>query len=232
MQKPKAVVCWSGGKDSALALYRILQEGRFEVVALLTTLNADSRRTSMHLVREELLDEQAAALGITLEKAWVSDGSNRGYEQVMGEKLLAQKSLGVTHVVFGDIFLQDLRLYREQLLQRLGLEGVFPLWQQDTGSLIREFLQAGFKTILCCVSTAFFSENNVGEELDAGFIDQLPAEADPCGENGEFHTFCYQGPLFQKPVLFQKGSKTSTLLRGGSIQAGFWFIDLLPVGNR
>ena len=225
MQKPKAVFCWSGGKDSALALYRIIREDRFQVVALLTTFT-HTGRISMHQVREELMDAQAASAGIPLEKAWPRDGSNRAYEQAMEEKLMQLKAAGASHVVFGDIFLQDLRAYREQMLRKLGLQGVFPLWQQDTAALIREFFHTGFGAITCCVSSLFFREGDVGRELDAGFIRQLPPEVDPCGERGEFHTFCHQGPLFSNPVLFEKGGKHFELFQHGSGQDGFWFIDL------
>ncbi|MBE7168968.1 MAG: diphthine--ammonia ligase [Williamsia sp.] len=231
MPRPKAVFCWSGGKDSALALYRILQENRFQVVSLLTTLEQDHRRVNMHRVQEQLLDEQAAAIGIPLEKAWVNNKSNHAYEQAMEAMFLLQKSSGVTHVVFGDIFLTDLRAYREQMLQRVGLEAIFPLWQQDTHSLMREFFRYGFRTVICCVSAAFFTEEDAGKDLDAGFIQQLPAGVDACGENGEFHTFCYSGPLFSKPVLFTRGEKTFELLEGGSTQNGFWFVDLLRAGK-
>lgn len=229
MQRPQAVCCWSGGKDSALALYRIIQEDSFQVVALLTTFTPHTCRISMHQIRERLMDAQAASIGIPLEKAWPADGSNLAYEQAMEEKLLLLKAAGVTHVLYGDIFLQDLREYRERMLLRLGLQGVFPLWQQDTASLIREFFRAGFGAVTCCVSSLFFPETDAGRELDAGFIQQLPAGADPCGENGEFHTFCYRGPLFSKPVLFEKGNKHFELFQRSSGEDGFWFIDLLPV---
>ena len=225
MQKPKAAFCWSGGKDSALALHRTIREDRFQVVALLTTF-ARTGRISMHQVREELVDAQAASIGIPLEKAWPPDGSNRAYEQAMEEKLLQLQAAGVTHVVFGDIFLQDLREYREGMLRKLGLEGVFPLWQQDTASLMQEFLHAGFGAVTCCVSSAFFQEGDVGRELDAEFIRQLPPEVDPCGENGEFHTFCYRGPIFSKLILLEKGDKHLELFQRGNEQDGFWFIDL------
>ena len=229
MQKLKAVLCWSGGKDSALALHRFLQNDRFQVVSLLTTLERQHRRVNMHRIRERLLDEQAAAMGISLEKVWVNNSSNREYEWAMEEMLLRQKSEGVTHVVFGDIFLPDLRAYREQMLQRVGLQGVFPLWQQDTSSLIGEFFREGFRTVTCCVSAVFFTEEAVGKEVDADFIQQLPSGVDACGENGEFHTFCYRGPLFSQPVLFERGEKTYEALEKGKEQNGFWFIDLLPV---
>lgn len=231
MQKPKAVFCWSGGKDSALALYRIIQEDRFQVTALLTTFTAHTRRISMHRIPEQLMDAQAASIGIPLEKVCPADKSNLAYEQAMEEKLMQLQAAGVTHVLFGDIFLQDLREYRERMLRRLDLQGVFPLWQQDTASLIREFFRAGFGAVTCCVSSMFFSEMDAGRELDAHFIQQLPPGVDPCGENGEFHTFCYRGPLFSKPVPFEKGNKHVELFQKGSGQDGFWFIDLLPVAD-
>lgn len=227
-QKLKALFCWSGGKDSALALHKVLEDGDFEIVSLLTTLNETHRRISMHGVREDLLDKQAAAIGLPLTKVWVKEGSNTEYEQRMGEVLKRFKDEGVSHAIFGDIFLEDLRKYREDNLAKAGLQAYFPLWQQDTSKLMQEFIDRGFETITCCISTKYLDETFAGRKIDAAFIESLPAIADPCGENGEYHTFCYNGPIFHQAVPVQVGEKIFKPLTEYGIQeeGGFWFAEL------
>lgn len=236
--KPKVIFCWSGGKDSALALYKVLQENKFEIIALLTTLSAQFKRISMHGVREELLDMQAASIGLPLIKMYVSDGTNSEYEKTMETLLLQYKVQGVTKVIFGDIFLEDLRLYRENNLAKVGLTAEFPLWKIDTKLLVNEFLELGFKTITCCVNDGYFGEDKVGVEITKEFIKNLPSNVDPCGENGEFHTFCYDGPIFKKPVQFEIGEKvyrpleiktSDDVCSSNSITRGFWFCELLSI---
>ena len=235
--KQKAIFCWSGGKDSALALYKISLEDKIEVVALLTTLNATFRRVSMHGVREELLEEQAEAIGLPLVKVYVAEGSNAEYERTMEAVLLKYKKQGVEKVIFGDIFLDDLREYRENNLAKIGLKAEFPLWKKNTSLLMKEFLALDFKTITCCINDQYLQKENVGEELDMAFIDALPSNVDPCGENGEFHTFCYDGPIFKNPVRFMKGEKVfrpleirkSDIHEDSVSKNGFWFCELLPV---
>ncbi|MBA3971175.1 MAG: diphthine--ammonia ligase [Bacteroidetes bacterium] len=234
--KEKAIFCWSGGKDSALALYKVLLEDRLQIVALLTTLNATFRRVSMHGVREELLEKQAEAIGLPLIKMYVAEGSNEEYERTMEAMLLKYKKQGVQKVIFGDIFLDELRTYRENNLSKIGLKAEFPLWKQDTSKLIREFIDLDFKTITCCVNDQYLQKEKVGEEVDLEFITSLPSNVDPCGENGEFHTFCYDGPLFKTPVRFLKGEKVfrpMEIKRSGNdsdqnSENGFWFCELLP----
>jgi uncharacterized protein (TIGR00290 family) len=235
--KPKVLFCWSGGKDSALALYKILQQDTYEVLALFTTLNGQFKRVSMHGVREDLLDQQAAAIDLPLVKMYVSEGTNTEYEQAMEALLLQYKALGVSKIIFGDIFLEDLRIYRENNLSKIGLTAEFPLWKRDTKELIIEFLQLGFKTITCCVNDAYLDEQKVGVEITEEFIKSLPANVDPCGENGEYHTFCFDGPIFKSPVAFNIGEKVykpleikSTDLNSGTpLTSGFWFCELLPI---
>jgi uncharacterized protein (TIGR00290 family) len=236
--KPKAIFCWSGGKDSSLALYKILEQNEYEVVALLTTLNEEFKRVSMHGVREELLEKQAQAIGLPLIKMFVKEGTNAEYEKNMEEVLLQYKSQGVSKVIFGDIFLEDLRVYRENNLAKVGLEAVFPLWKNNTLELIYEFLHLGFKTITCCINDAHLNENHAGEEITPAFIKALPAKVDPCGENGEFHTFCFDGPIFKKPIPFIKGEKiyrplnipsnNDCTLNSNFVTRGFWFCELSP----
>lgn len=234
--KPKAIFCWSGGKDSALALYKIFQENKYEVVALLTTLNAQFKRVSMHGIREELLDKQADSIGLPLLKMFVSEGTNSEYEQNMEALLLSCKAQGVSKIIFGDIFLEDLRIYREHNLSKIGLSAEFPLWKRDTTELIQEFFAKGFKTITCCVNEMYLNEDRVGEEITKEYIKTLPSIVDPCGENGEYHTFCFDGPIFNIPIKFTLGEKifkpleikTSDCGLDKAPTKGFWFCDLLP----
>lgn len=244
MVKEKIIFCWSGGKDSALALYRILQCGRYEVAALLTTCNEHFQRVSMHGVRLELLEQQAESIGLPLEKIFVSQrSSNEEYQQKMSGCLLAHKARGVTACAFGDIFLEDLKRWREENLAKIGLRGIFPLWKIDSHDLIREFFALGFRTAICCVNDAYLGEDAVGRNVDAGFIASLPPEVDPCGENGEFHSFAFAGPIFKQPVKFKVGEKvyrpievthpsdpnSSYVCPSATRRTkGFWFCDLLP----
>lgn len=232
MTKEKCIFCWSGGKDSALALYKVLQENQYEIIALLTTLNANFKRISMHGVREELLDRQALSIGLPLIKMYVSEGSNSEYEKEMEKVLLKYKEQGVSKVIFGDIFLEDLRKYREDNLTKVGLTAVFPLWKRNTSELINEFLNLNFKTITCCVNDAYLNEDKVGVEINAAFIKDLPAHVYPCGENGEYHSFCYSGPIFKKEIKFSIGEKVYKPLEikleeGQGLTKGFWFCDLV-----
>lgn len=232
MEKIKALFCWSGGKDSAYCLHKVITEGQYEVVYLLTTLNENFKRVSMHGVREALLDKQAESLGIPLLKAWVKEGNKSEYEQQMERILLHAKEEGIEHVIFGDIFLEDLRAYREANLAKVNMKAVFPLWKLPTNELLRSFIELNFKTTLCCISDGFLNEDWVGRQIDGAFQKALPANVDPCGENGEYHTFCYDGPVFRRPVLFSKGEKTYKPLpeefRQKDGAKGFWFIDLIP----
>ncbi|MGH8217483.1 MAG: diphthine--ammonia ligase [Steroidobacteraceae bacterium] len=243
--KQRIVFCWSGGKDSALALNRLLRDERYEVVALLTTCNEYYQRVSMHGVRLELLDAQARDLGLPLEKIFVSQrSSNEEYSQKMAACLESYKVRGVSACAFGDIFLEDLRLWREQNLAQLGLSAVFPIWKIDSRVLLREFFEQGFESVTCCVNDAWLDERYVGRCIDEEFIRSLPPEVDPCGENGEFHSFAFAGPIFKKPVGFQIGEKVYRALEqthpGSSSPVcpserrptrGFWFCDLLTVGT-
>ena len=244
MVREKIIFCWSGGKDSALALNRILQDERYEVATLLTTCNDHFQRVSMHGVRLELLEQQAEAIGLPLEKVFVSQrSSNEEYQQKMSACLLAHKARGVTACAFGDIFLEDLKRWREENLAKVGLRGIFPIWKIDSRELIREFFALGFASIICCTNDAYLGEDAVGRNIDAGFIAALPPEVDPCGENGEFHSFAFAGPIFKQPVKFKVGEKVYRPVEvthpsdssssyvcpaGPHLTKGFWFCDLLP----
>ncbi len=240
--KERVVFCWSGGKDSALALHRLLIDGRYEIVALLTTCSEEFQRVSMHGVRLELLEAQAAAIGLPLEKIFLGRrSSNEEYQHKMTVSLRAYQSRGVSACAFGDIFLADLRQWRERNLAQIGLRGLFPIWSDDSRALIREFLGQGFAAVVCCASDAWLDEGAVGRVLDEAFIAALPPQVDPCGENGEFHSFTYAGPIFARPVKFRLGERvyrplevpvaaaTSGVCPGDDRRTrGFWYCDLLP----
>lgn len=236
--KPKAIFAWSGGKDSSYCLNEVFEQDEYEVVYLLTTINAEFKRISMHGVREELLDLQAESIGIAQLKVWLYEASYESYEKQMEEILLKAKSEGIEHVIFGDIFLEDLRLYRENNLAKIGMKAVFPLWKKKTFELIDAFVKKGFKTITCCVNDAFLDDSWVGKEIDSDFIISLPDNVDPCGENGEYHTFCYAGPIFKKEIKVVLGEKiykpldikldeSCGLVPKENQTKGFWYCELL-----
>ncbi len=193
----RVLMSWSGGKDSSLALYEVLGEGRYEVVGLLTTLSDTYRRISHHGVREELLDEQSRSLGLPLEKMFLSESpSNTVYEAQMREVLTRYKARGVSAVVFGDIFLEDLRRWREEKLALIAMKGIFPLWEENTAALVRRFIKLGFRAKLVCIDPDKLEVSFAGCEVDAEMLARLPSDVDPCGENGEYHSFVYDGPIF------------------------------------
>ena len=204
--KQSAIFNWSGGKDSALALYRVLQEGQYDIQTLLTTISEPYQRVSMHGVRTALLDQQAAALGLPCRKVFLPEmPTMAAYESQMASIMRELKDAGARAAIFGDIFLEDLRQYRENQLAELGLPAVFPLWGAPTAELMREFLGLGFKTITTCVNERFLDRSFVGRVIDEDFLRELPPGVDPCGENGEFHTFVFDGPLFRQPIAFERG---------------------------
>jgi uncharacterized protein (TIGR00290 family) len=241
--RPKAIFAWSGGKDSAFCLSKVLEEDEYEVVYLLTTLNAEFKRISMHGVQESLLDLQAASIGIPSLKVWLQEASYESYEKQMEDMLLQAKSEGIHYVIFGDIFLEDLRTYRENNLQKVGMKALFPLWKRDTKELITEFIEQGFKTVTCCVNDAFLNEEWVGKEIDEAFLKNLPGGVDPCGENGEYHTFCFEGPIFRKEIKIECAEKVykplevktdascGTVLEENQCK-GFWYCELKEVGEK
>jgi uncharacterized protein (TIGR00290 family) len=216
----KVLVSWSGGKDSALALHDV--RAAWEVAALLTTVTEEYDRISMHGVRTALLRQQAAALGLPLEVMLIPPGCpNDEYERRMRAALQRHAAAGVTGVVCGDLFLEDIRRYREERLFTAGLRGLFPLWGRDTRALAERFLDLGFRAVLCCVDTQALPAEFAGREYDAALLAALPVGVDPCGENGEFHTFVYDGPDFARPVAWRPGE---LVVRDGR----FAFRDLLP----
>ncbi|HEX3485493.1 MAG TPA: hypothetical protein VHT51_10565 [Micropepsaceae bacterium] len=215
------LMCWSGGKDSCLALREIQRSPNMRVEALLTTLTRDYDRISMHGVRRILLERQAASLGLPLHRILISkDATNEEYELKMGEALSAYREKGIHSVAFGDLFLADIRAYRQRLLAKHDMTGLYPIWGRDTAKLIREFLHLGFKTVVVCVDPAQLDPSFAGRVIDEEFLAELPAHVDPCGENGEFHTFVFDGPSFREPIRFNLGEIVC--------RDAFWFCDLLP----
>jgi len=222
------VVAWSGGKDSALALREILSDTRFRVAALLTTVTAVYDRISMHGVRRTLLRRQAESLGLPLEEVVIPPGaSNDEYEMRMGAALAALRTRvsGLDTVVFGDLFLADIRAYRERMLARIGMRGLFPLWLRDTRALAHDFVRLGYRAVLVCVDAAQLAGEFAGREFDADLFRDLPPGVDPCGENGEFHTFVYAGPGLRQPVRHERGP---VVVRDGR----FVYCDLMETTSQ
>jgi len=217
----EVLFCWSGGKDSAMALHALRAAGDCRVAALLTTITEEYDRISMHGVRRALLERQAESLGLPLHAVLIPPQCiNATYEARMKDALAQYFALGVRRVAFGDIFLEDLRAYREKNLGQVGMQALFPIWKRDTHELAREFVRLGFRAITVCVDPRVLDASFAGRELDASFFADLPPGADPCGENGEFHTFVFDGPVFQTPIAFRVGEKV--------LRDGFCFCDLLP----
>ena len=222
--KTPVVMSWSGGKDSAVALHELRKDDRYEVVALLTSVSEEYRRISHHGVREVLLERQAEAIGVPLEKVYLPSGktqpcTNEVYEQIMGEVMAKFLARGVRTVAFGDLFLEDLRAWREANLAKAGMAGLFPLWKRETTELARDLIAMGFKAYLSCVEGKV-GPGFAGRAYDGDLLRDLPAGLDPCGEYGEFHTFVYDGPIFSRPVGVQVGEIV--------IRDGRYYADLLP----
>jgi uncharacterized protein (TIGR00290 family) len=219
--KETILMSWSGGKDSALSLYELQRAGGYTVAALLTTITEVYDRISMHGVRRVLLERQAESLGLPLHPIFIPPGGvNLEYESKMEQALRMHQQNGVQRVAFGDIFLEDLRKYREANLARIGMAGLFPIWKRDTRELVRSFLAFGFRAIVVCVDPRYLGAGFAGKMIDEEFLRELPVGVDPCGENGEFHSFVFDGPIFQVPVKFSVGEVV--------LRDSFHFCDLLP----
>ena len=222
---PKAWLAWSSGKDSAWALHTVRQGGEFEVVALLTTVNRTHKRVAMHAVRETLLEIQAAETGLTLVKVPIpSPCSNEIYERAMSAAMAQARAEGVWHIIFGDLFLEDVRAYRENKLAACGMTPVFPLWGRGTRGLADEMLAAGLSAHLTCVDPRKLDRAFAGRRFDQALLGALAPHVDPCGENGEFHTFASAGPMFRRAIPLTLGEVVE--------RDGFVFADLLPGAVR
>ena len=220
----KVLLSWSGGKDSAMTLDELRRMPDVEVVGLLTTVTEGYDRISMHGVRRALLEQQADSLGVPLERVDIPPTCvNEVYESRMRDMLLRNQRKGIDTVAFGDLFLQDVRRYREKNMARIGMEALFPVWGRNTREFFLEFLDLGFKGIVVCVDTHQIPATFAGRMMDETFLADLPAHADPCGENGEFHSFVFDGPLFTKPVGFEIGEVV--------VRDQFAFCDLLSASQ-
>jgi uncharacterized protein (TIGR00290 family) len=219
----KLLFCWSGGKDSAMALHQIQKNKEYEVVSLLTTITKDYDRISMHGVRRLLVEQQAQSLDIPLHKVFISRScSNEEYAAKMTEALTHFKQDGVETAAFGDIFLEDVRKYREDNLAQLNMKAVFPIWGRNSAQLVQSFVALGFKAVVSCIDTRVLDEKFLGRKIDEDFIAELPPGIDPSGENGEFHSFVYDGPIFKEKIDYNRGESV--------LRDSFYFCDLLPTG--
>ena len=219
--RPKALMAWSSGKDSAYALHAVRQSGTAEVVGLLTTVTDAHDRVSMHGVRETILQAQAARVGLPLTTVRIpAPCPNEVYEGAMRRALGEARDRGISHIVFGDLFLADLRAWRIARLAEIGMKGVFPLWQRDTAALAREMIAAGVEARIACLDPRRLAPGFAGRPFDSTLLDALPPDVDPCGENGEFHTVVTAGPMFSAPIPIRLGAVVE--------RDGFVFADVLP----
>ena len=219
---------WSSGKDASMALYLLKQNPQFNVDRLITTINTQYNRVSMHGLRIDLLHAQAESIGLPLEHIELpAKPVMETYNKIMSDKVSKLKNEGFTHCAFGDIFLEDLKKYREDQLSKYDVKAVFPLWKKNTSTLIKEFIALGFKAVTVCVDGSLLDESFVGRELDEEFLHDLPENVDPCGENGEFHTFCYDGPIFKHPIPFKLGEKVYKTYQTEDRDYGLRFCDLI-----
>lgn len=230
-KKSKAVLNWSGGKDCSFTLYKILQSNEFEVSTLLTTVSGQYQRISMHGVRVGLLERQAESLGIPLNKVIMPDEpSMEVYNSLMRGTMVELAEQDIKTSIFGDIFLEDLRRYREEQLRKIGFNALFPIWKIPTKELAEMFIDTRFKAVIVCVDERYLDKTFAGREFDRALLQDFPPDVDFCGENGEFHTFVYDGPIFKQPVTFKKGvivHRTYKSPEDADSDIGFWYCDLL-----
>jgi uncharacterized protein (TIGR00290 family) len=225
MTKTPIIMCWSGGKDGALALAELLDSPNYEVRGLLTTVTEGYDRISMHGVRRELLEAQADSIGLPLTQVTIPPQCiNDIYQQRMNDACRAFQKQGINHMAFGDLFLEDIRAYRDKVLGSIGMTAVYPVWGLDTKKLAHDFIDRGFKAILCCIDPKQIGQEFCGRDYDEAMLAALPISADPCGENGEFHTFVYDGPIFKKPIPCVKGEVV--------LRDNFWFSDIVLSDNE
>lgn len=211
-----------------------LKQKNYEIVSLLTSVNGNNKRVSLHGVHQNLIEAQAKALNLPIEFIYVFEANNIEYEKRMESALLKFKEQGINTVIFGDIFLEDLRSYREEQLAKLEMKAVFPLWGKKTGYLVKKFINLKFKSIICCVNDAYLDEKDVGRKLNLKFINSLPKDVDPCGENGEYHSYCYQSPNFKKTIQITSTENIYKPLdkkyqipdKNNKTTNGFWFCEL------
>lgn len=233
MDKIKVSLSWSGGKDSAFALWKLINDNRYEVIGLHTAFGEESRRVGMHGIEEVLIEVQAEALGLRLDRIYYpASGDNAAYEKAMGQYLSTIEAEGIKHIAYGDILMADLKKYREEKLAERGFLALFPLWGSDTKVLAEEFIQAGFKTKICAADADKISKDWLGQDYDQEFLEHLMGEVDPCGENGEFHSFCYDGPVFSLPIAIRckevvQKAYDIVLENGEMDNKRYWFAELV-----
>ena len=229
-----AVFNWSSGKDSTLALHHVLRENNYKIKCLLTTINEEHKRVSMHGLSEEMLDAQAESIGIPLKKIYFNGTiSMEAYSSKIRKEAIALIEKGLDYSIYGDIFLEDLRHYRTNIHRGLGIKLVYPLWKRNTRELLLEFIELGYKAFPICINTNKLDPSFLGRIVDRDFVNDLPEEVDPCGENGEFHTFVFDGPIFKYPVDYSLGKKSLRTYPSSSEQKvnwdnSFWYVDVLP----
>ena len=226
MEKESIVMSWSGGKDSSYALHHILKENKYHVNYLLTTIYKPNKRVSMHGVPEHLIENQAKSIGIPLIKLYIEEKTHDEYDIKMKETLLKLKKEGINIIAFGDIFLEDLKTYREKRLDEVEMEALFPLWRKNTNKLAHQFIADGFKTHICSIDLSKISKKLVSIDYSIDFLDQLNNEIDPCGENGEFHSFCYDGPIFNNPIVFQENGTILKTYKHNNKSYEYLFSDI------
>lgn len=217
-----ALLSWSGGKDSAMTLYEMQRTEHTRIAALLTTLARDDERVGIHKVRRELIEAQAASIGLPLHKVFTPQrATNAEYERAMAEAFAPfRDDEGIEEIAYGDLFLEDIRAYREQFLARHKMRGLYPVWGRDTSQFVKDFIEIGFKAVVVSVNAEMLDESFAGKMLDADFLERLPAGIDPCGERGEFHSFVYDGPVFTRAIKFKPGATV--------LSDGHYCYDLLP----
>ena len=223
--KKKVIVAWSGGKDCTFALSKFLQDEEYEIVALISNKHTSTNRLTMHGIRESLIKQQADALGIPLDFIELQDNTHQTYEETLRKKLLKYKQQGVDYVMHGDIFLEDLKEYRDKKLAEVEMKGIYPLWKKDTTELLHSFYNEGFRTVICSTNQA--NKHLLGKDISPSLIPEMAPGTDPCGENGEFHTFCYKAPIFKNEISFSLGEKVEKTYQLNNETKYFYFVDLI-----
>jgi len=219
--KERILLSWSGGKDSCMTLYELQKSSEYEIDSLVTTITEDYDRISIHGVRTALLERQARSLGLPIQRVLIpKDSTNEMYESRMNAILVQNKAKGIQRMAFGDLFLEDVKKYRERHMEKIDMAGLFPIWKRNTSEIMRTFLKSGFKAVTVFVDLKVLARSFVGRVVDQGFLDELPPHIDPCGENGEFHTFVFDGPIFNEEVKFSLGELV--------VRDDLCFCDLLP----
>lgn len=235
VKKLKTYFNWSTGKDASLAYYYLQKDEKYQIDRFVTSINTHHDRVSMHGLRRELLVKQAQEIGLPVTTIELpEEPTMEVYNNEMERVVTKLEREGYSHCGFGDIFLEDLRSYREEQLKQFNIKCCFPLWKRDSKELLEEFINLGFKAVVLCIKSELLDVSFVGREIDKNFINDLPDNVDPCGENGEFHTFCYDGPIFTNPVKFVVGEKVYREYKNPKKEnksknynpMGFWFCDL------